>query len=166
MIIRFCLSVTAKLSNILRTSTQYQHFTTSKWTYPKRLKKDHTNTARFSKKVNDNLIKTTSRYNGADRFVTLLFDEMKIKENLILVEHRELHWFYWFREHCHKYLELWKERRFRNTCIGVFCQGRFFKFKVQFKGVFRTQSNIYDGAFCENSSRLLAVNYFCKRAPS
>ena len=93
------------------------------------------------------LIKTTSGYNDADRFVTLLFDEMKIKENLILVEHREFHWFYWFRRHCHKYLELWKERRFRYTCIGVFCQGCFFKFKVQFIGVFRTQSNIYDDAF-------------------
>ena len=30
------------------------------------------------------------------------------------------------------------------------------------KGVFRTQSNIYDGAFCENSLRLSAVNYFDK----
>ena len=40
------------------------------------------------------LIKTTSGYNGDDPWVTLLFDEMKIKENVILVEHRELHWFY------------------------------------------------------------------------
>ena len=78
------------------------------------------------------LIKTTSGHNGANRFVTLLFDEMKIKENLILVEHRELHWFYWFRRRCHKYLELWQERRFRYTCIGVFCQRCFFKFKLQF----------------------------------
>ena len=30
---------------------------------------------------------------------------------------------------------------------GVFCQGYIFKFKVQFIGVFRTQSNIYVGAF-------------------
>ena len=33
------------------------------------------------------------------------------------------------------------------------------------KGVFRTQSNIYDGAFCENIERLLVVNYFCKKGP-
>ena len=91
---------------------------------------------------------------------------MKIKENVILAEHRELHWLYWYRRHCQKYLELWKERRFRYTCIGIFCQRYFFKFKVQFIGVFRTQPNIYDGAFCENSSRLLAVNYFRKGAPS
>ena len=37
------------------------------------------------------LIKTTSGYNGADRFLTLLSGKMKIGENLILVEHRELH---------------------------------------------------------------------------
>ena len=38
----------------------------------------------FRKKVTDDLIKTTSRYNGADWFVTLLFDEMKIKGNLFI----------------------------------------------------------------------------------
>ena len=32
--------------------------------------------------------------------------------------------------------------------------------------VFRTQSNIYVGAFCENSYRLSAVNCFCKKAKS
>ena len=37
---------------------------------------------------------------------TLLFDEMNIKENLILIKHTELHWFYLLRRHCHKYLEL------------------------------------------------------------
>ena len=37
----------------------------------------------FRKKVTDDFIKTTSRYNGADRFVTLLFDEMRIKDLLI-----------------------------------------------------------------------------------
>ena len=31
------------------------------------------------------------------------------------------------------------------------------------RGVFRIQSNIYDGAFCENSYRLSAVNYFHKK---
>ena len=30
------------------------------------------------------------------------------------------------------------------------------------RGVFRTQSSIYDGAFCENSWRLSAVHYFHK----
>ena len=37
------------------------------------------------------LVKTTSGYNGADRFLTLLSGKMKIGENLILVEHRQLH---------------------------------------------------------------------------
>ena len=32
-----------------------------------------------------------------------------------------------------------------------------------YRGVFRTYSNCYDGAFCENSQRLKEVNYFCKR---
>ena len=31
------------------------------------------------------------------------------------------------------------------------------------RGVFRTLSNIKDGAFCEKSQRLLAVNYFRKK---
>ena len=35
--------------------------------------------------------------------------------------------------------------------------------EIRNKGVFRTQSNIYDGAFCENIERLLVVNYFCKK---
>ena len=30
------------------------------------------------------------------------------------------------------------------------------------RGVFRTLSNIEDGAFCENCQRCLAVNYFHK----
>ena len=34
--------------------------------------------------------------------------------------------------------------------------------KDVFRGVFRTQSNIYDGAFCKNSWRLKAVNFFTK----
>ena len=34
------------------------------------------------------------------------------------------------------------------------------------RGTFRTNSNIYDGDFCENSWQLLAVNYFCKNALS
>ena len=72
---------------------------------------------------------------------------MKIKQNLILVEHRELPWFYWFRRYCHNYFELWKERRSCYTCIGVFCQGCFFKFKAQFTSLFRTQSNILQPQF-------------------
>ena len=91
---------------------------------------------------------------------------MKTKKNLILVEHRELHWFYWYKRDCHKYLEFWKERRFPYTCIGIFCQRYFFKFKVQPISVFRTQSNILMELFCESSSRLLAVDYFCKRGSS
>ena len=34
---------------------------------------------------------------------------------------------------------------------------------VRARGVLRTLSNIYDGAFGENSKRLLTVNYFCKK---
>ena len=32
------------------------------------------------------------------------------------------------------------------------------------RGVFRTQSKIYDGAFCENSEWLLEVNYFSQKS--
>ena len=49
------------------------------------------------KKLSKNLIKSTSGYNDVDRFATLLFHEIKVTENLILVKHRELHWFYLFR---------------------------------------------------------------------
>ena len=76
VIIRFCLSATAKSPSV------QEHLR-------------NTNILRLtSERTLRDVIKTTSGYNGADRFVTLLFDEMKIKENLILVEHRELHWFY------------------------------------------------------------------------
>ena len=34
------------------------------------------------------------------------------------------------------------------------------------RGLFRAQSNIYNGAFCEDNFRLKAVNYFRKKAPS
>ena len=40
----------------------------------------------FKKNVVDNLVKRTSGFNGADRFVTLTLDEMKIKGNLIFVK--------------------------------------------------------------------------------
>ena len=34
------------------------------------------------------------------------------------------------------------------------------------RGAFKMQFVIYDGAFCENSQRLIAVNYLRKKAPS
>ena len=37
---------------------------------------------------------------------------------------------------------------------------------VSTRGVFRTQSNIYGGLFCENSKQPLAVTYFLEKAPS
>ena len=41
----------------------------------------------FEKKVNGHLIKRTSGFNGADQFVTLLLDKMKIKKKIIFVKH-------------------------------------------------------------------------------
>ena len=39
-------------------------------------------------------------------------------------------------------------------------------FFVSHRGAFGTQSNIYGGGFfCKKSQQLIAVNYFCKRAP-
>ena len=35
-----------------------------------------------------------------------------------------------------------------------------------YRGVFSTQSIIYDGVFYENSKQLKTVNYFFKKAPS
>ena len=35
-----------------------------------------------------------------------------------------------------------------------------------FRDVFRTLLNIYDGAFCESCQRVLAVNFFRKKAVS
>ena len=60
----------------------------------RRLKQFHTSKPGFQRKVVDDLKITASGCNSADRFVTLLLDEMEIKENLILVKHREPHWFY------------------------------------------------------------------------
>ena len=59
-----------------------------------------------------------------------------------------------------------KKEDFATHALVYFVRGIFSNLKIQFMSVFRTQPNIYDGAFCENSSRLLAVNYFCKRASS
>ena len=54
------------------------------------MKRIRTTKARFLKKVVDNLIKRTSEFNGADRFIIFIIDEMKIKKN----------------RQWHKYLEL------------------------------------------------------------
>ena len=43
----------------------------------------------------------------------------------------------------------------RNT-LGSIC------FFLGFRGAFKTQSNIKDGAFCKNSQRQKDVNYICK----
>ena len=49
---------------------------------PKRLKKKSYNHSEvFEKNIHDNVIKRTSGFNDADRFVTLILDEMKIKKN-------------------------------------------------------------------------------------
>ena len=37
---------------------------------------------------------------------------------------------------------------------------------VHIGDVFRAQSNIYDGAFLQNQSTFLAVDYFRRKAPS
>ena len=34
---------------------------------------------------------------------------------------------------------------------------------TRYKAIFRTPANIEDGAFCENSYRLKAMNCFCKK---
>ena len=44
------------------------------------------------------------------------------------------------------------------------CASKMFTFSCS--SVFRTQSNINDGAFFENSERLLAINCFCKNTLS
>ena len=38
--------------------------------------------------------------------------------------------------------------------------------RTEIRDVFRTLSNIYERAFCENSEQLMSVNYFSKRALS
>ena len=43
------------------------------------------------------------------------------------------------------------------------CSGLFPVFCLNYRSVSRTLSNIYEGAFCENSSRFLTVKYFCKK---
>ena len=84
MIIRFCLSVASKSPSVkeLRNTkiSQLARAHTIRdqkvFVQPKR---------GFRKKVVDHLIKRTSGFNGADRFLTLLFDEMKVQENMIFV---------------------------------------------------------------------------------
>ena len=41
-----------------------------------------------------------------------------------------------------------------------------YPWKLLYRDVVKTQSNIYDGVFSENDWRLLAVNYFRKNVPS
>ena len=45
------------------------------------------------------------------------------------------------------------------TLLCIFLSPRF----ISVRGVFRTHSNIYDGAFCVNSWRLSAVDHFRKK---
>ena len=45
------------------------------------------------------------------------------------------------------------------TLLCIFLSPRF----ISVRGVFRTHSNIYDGAFCLNSWRLSAVDHFRKK---
>ena len=42
------------------------------------------------------------------------------------------------------------------------CMKNYAKIFNDYRGVFKTQSNIYDVAFCENNQWLLVVNYFQK----
>ena len=57
------------------------------------------------------------------------------------------------------------KRRSRYRCICVFCQGCFFKFKVQIRGIFRTQSSIYDEDFLRKWLTTFS-RYLHKKAPS
>ena len=83
----FLFISSCKIAFFLGGATQYQHFTTSKCTHPKWLKKFVQPKRGFRKKVVVDLTKLTSGFNGADPFVALLSDEMKIKENVILDKH-------------------------------------------------------------------------------
>ena len=48
---------------------------------------------------------------------------------------------------------------FRYTCIGVFCQESFFKFKVQFIGIFHIRTSMME-LFCKNSNfQSLTINW-------
>ena len=66
-----------------------------------------------------------------------------MKENLILVKNREIHWFFGLGDTDINTLNFEKKDDFTT----LFWQECFFIFKIQFIGVFTTYSNIYDGAF-------------------
>ena len=83
MIIRFCISLASK------SSSAYDELrSTGVLTLPsRRTLRDYTNyikpSAGFNKKVIEELIKQTAEFKGAERFVCLAFDEIKIEENLV-----------------------------------------------------------------------------------
>ena len=68
---------------------------------------------------------------------------MKIKGNMIPVEHRKLHW---FGDTVINTLNF-EKKDFATHAVVYFARGIFFKSKVQFIGVFKTELNICDGAF-------------------
>ena len=58
----------------------------------------------------------------------------------------------------------------KSSYKNVFLSFQFFTLLnflvVTYRGVFKTQLTNYHEVFCENSKRVLAVNYFCiKKAP-
>ena len=58
----------------------------------------------------------------------------------------------------------WLDSRwFPLSCKNVFRIAFLKNFSGQ-QNLLWTLSNIYDGAFCENSKRLKAVNYFCQKS--
>ena len=112
---------------------QYQHFTNGKCMRPKRLKKKSYNHSEvFEKNIHDNVIKRTSGFNDADRFVTLILDEMKIKKN----------------RHCHKYLELWKE--IATHALAYFARGCFSDLKYSSGAYLEDSRASMMELFCEN----------------
>ena len=60
----FTFVCSCKIAFCLGASAQYPHFTARKWTHPERLKKITQPKWGFRKNVTDELIKTTSGYNG------------------------------------------------------------------------------------------------------
>ena len=81
----------------------------------------------FVKRVVDDLIKRTWAFDGAARFFTLLFDEAKIKENLIFVKRTgnptgldiDIN-----------ILNFEKKKDLNTHALVFFCQECYFKFKV------------------------------------
>ena len=74
---------------------------------------------------------------------------MKIKENFIFVKHTgSIVGFIVLGDTNINTLDFEKKEDLA-THAGVFLPRFFFKFKVQFRGLFRTQSSIYYGAFLQ-----------------